>query len=137
MPEGTGRERLRHWKVIFEHFPSGPKCSEYFDAIFVCTGHYWSPRLPDIIHKFRNLRWMHSHAYRRAERFSGMRVAVIGARLSGLEIALQLSEHAEKVGGGEGLGLAMELFIMKIFSIFIKLFLSKYLYNILSSNTEN
>lgn len=88
--------------MIYEQIPSKNRISEDFDAVFVCTGHYWAPRLPEFACKLRKTQWMHSRGFRHAHHFDGMRVAVVGARLSGLEIAMQLVEHAEKVGTTEG-----------------------------------
>ncbi|KAL3079072.1 hypothetical protein niasHS_014854 [Heterodera schachtii] len=85
------------WRIVSEETTSKKRTFvEYFDVVFVCTGHYWCPRIPTFANKLK-IRWAHSHSYRRAEQFAGMHVAVVGANLSGVEIALQLAEHAEKV----------------------------------------
>lgn len=42
---------------------------------------------------------MHSHSYRSAEPFAGKSVVVLGAGLSGLDIAIELSSVNAKVSG--------------------------------------
>lgn len=59
--------------------------SEVFDAVLVANGHYTEPHLPDIpgAAAFPGL-LLHSHNYRRPERFKGQHVAVVGASYSGV-----------------------------------------------------
>lgn len=44
---------------------------------------------------------MHSHTYRCAEPFAGKSVVVLGAGLSGLDIAMELSSVNAKVSGSD------------------------------------
>uniref|UniRef100_A0A183BLE2 Flavin-containing monooxygenase n=1 Tax=Globodera pallida TaxID=36090 RepID=A0A183BLE2_GLOPA len=85
------------WRVEIEDLKKDQKIIvRHFDAIFICSGHHWRGFLPEFVPKLR-LKWVHSHCYRRAENYKGMRVAVVGGQLSGAEIALQLVDYAEKV----------------------------------------
>ncbi|XP_028843955.1 flavin-containing monooxygenase FMO GS-OX-like 4 [Denticeps clupeoides] len=63
-----------------------------FDAVMVCNGHFFDPYIPSIpgLEKFKGS-VMHSHDYRCAENFSGKSVVVLGAGLSGLDIAIELA----------------------------------------------
>jgi hypothetical protein len=58
--------------------------TELFDALLVCNGHYTEPNVPDIpgAAGFPGV-LMHSHNYRRADRFRGQHVTVIGPSYSG------------------------------------------------------
>lgn len=40
---------------------------------------------------------MHSHDYRKPEKFSGKHVVVLGAASSGIDIGLELTDHASHV----------------------------------------
>lgn len=74
-----------------------PSLTNYeFDALFVCTGHYHSPRMPPFA---KNLRkpYIHSHDYRTPKAFEGGTVVVVGAGPSGMDICLQLARTAKKV----------------------------------------
>lgn len=64
--------------------PASAEHTELFDALLVCNGHYTEPNVPDIpgASEFPGL-LMHSHNYRRADRFKGQHVAVIGPSYSG------------------------------------------------------
>ncbi|KAG9274256.1 dimethylaniline monooxygenase N-oxide-forming 2-like [Astyanax mexicanus] len=71
---------------------------ERFDAVMVCNGHFYDPYIPTIpgLEKFKGM-LMHSHDYRNAEPFAGKSVVVLGAGLSGLDIAMELSDVNAKV----------------------------------------
>lgn len=63
---------------------SSSRETHHFDAIFVCSGHYSVPRIPDYIGARYERRWLHSHEYRDANAYRGMRrVAVVNAGFSG------------------------------------------------------
>ncbi|XP_030635372.1 flavin-containing monooxygenase FMO GS-OX-like 4 [Chanos chanos] len=66
--------------------------TDRFDAVLVCNGHFFDPYIPAIsgLGKFTGT-LMHSHDYRSAEPFTGKSVVVLGAGLSGLDIAMELS----------------------------------------------
>ncbi|KAG0706008.1 Flavin-containing monooxygenase FMO GS-OX-like 8 [Chionoecetes opilio] len=65
--------------------------------VYPCS-HYSVPMTPTLtdIDKFRG-RQMHSHEYRTPKPFSGLRVVVLGASVSGLDISLELSTTAKEV----------------------------------------
>ncbi|XP_023688299.2 uncharacterized protein [Paramormyrops kingsleyae] len=72
--------------------------TERFDAVMVCNGHFFEPYIPEIpgLGKFPG-KLMHSHDYRSAEPFSGKSVVVLGAGLSGLDLAMELSSVGTQV----------------------------------------
>ncbi|MEV6390290.1 flavin-containing monooxygenase [Nocardia xishanensis] len=66
-----------------------------YDALVVCNGHHWDPRMPDYPGEFDGV-LMHSHAYN--DPFDpidmrGKRVIVVGMGNSGLDIASELSQR--------------------------------------------
>lgn len=69
--------------------------TETYDAVIVCNGHHWDPRLPDYPGEFDGV-LMHSHAYN--DPFDpidmrGKRIVVVGMGNSGLDIATELSQR--------------------------------------------
>ncbi|XP_064184572.1 uncharacterized protein zgc:77439 [Anguilla rostrata] len=66
--------------------------TERFDAVMVCNGHFYDPYIPAIpgLKNFTGM-LMHGHDYRNPEPFSGKSVVLLGAGLSGLDIAMELS----------------------------------------------
>lgn len=70
----------------------------HFDAVAVCTGHYHAPFVPRLpgLEGFGG-RVSHSHDYRVPAPFSGRRVALLGAKASGVDISGDLVGHAAKV----------------------------------------
>ncbi|MEV0436194.1 NAD(P)-binding domain-containing protein [Nocardia sp. NPDC050413] len=69
--------------------------TEIFDALIVCNGHHWDPRMPDYPGDFDGV-LMHSHAYN--DPFDpidmrGKRIVVVGMGNSGLDIASELSQR--------------------------------------------
>lgn len=77
---------------------AGSQRTERYDAVFVCSGHYSDPYIPEIpgIEHFRG-EVLHSHNYRSPERFSGQTALVLGARNSGIDICHELSTVAVQV----------------------------------------
>ena len=71
---------------------------EAFDAVAVCNGHFCEPQVPDLpdLEQFRG-EALHSHNYRQPEPFSGKRVLVLGASVSGAELARELATVADVV----------------------------------------
>ncbi|XP_036404506.1 dimethylaniline monooxygenase [N-oxide-forming] 2 [Megalops cyprinoides] len=93
------------WDVTTSNGVDGSKTfTERFDAVMVCNGHFYDPYIPDIpgLEKFSGS-LMHSHDYRSAEPFSGKSVVLLGAGLSGLDIAMELSAVNAKVILSHGL----------------------------------
>nr|XP_061787028.1 uncharacterized protein LOC133577326 isoform X1 [Nerophis lumbriciformis]XP_061787029.1 uncharacterized protein LOC133577326 isoform X1 [Nerophis lumbriciformis] len=77
---------------------NGRRRTETFDSVFVCSGHYSDPYIPDVagVDKFKG-RVLHSHAYRSADAFAGLSVVVLGAHASGLDISLELANVGAQV----------------------------------------
>ncbi|XP_069139282.1 uncharacterized protein [Argopecten irradians] len=72
--------------------------TEEFDAVIVCNGHCYKTYTPDIpgMEHFHGT-VIHSKDYRRPEPFSGRTVLVIGASASGLDIAMDIQNHAKQI----------------------------------------
>lgn len=67
-----------------------------FDALAVCNGHHWNPRMPEYPGNFSG-RLMHSHAVKRFADFKDRRVLVIGGGNSACDVAVESSRVAERV----------------------------------------
>ncbi|XP_042287989.1 flavin-containing monooxygenase FMO GS-OX5 isoform X2 [Thunnus maccoyii] len=91
------KEKKTTWEVTSSD-SSGCQKTETFDSVFVCSGHYSDPHIPDIpgIKNFKG-KVLHSHAYRCAETFSGQSVVVLGAKASGLDISMELAKAGVQV----------------------------------------
>ncbi len=76
------------WRVSTEK--NGVLEHKDFDALVVCNGHHWKPRLPEYAGEFSG-QFLHSHAFKRAEPFRGQRVLVIGGGNSACDIAVETS----------------------------------------------
>ncbi|XP_028276900.1 flavin-containing monooxygenase FMO GS-OX-like 4 [Parambassis ranga] len=85
------------WEVTSSD-PSGGVQTETFDSVFVCSGHYSDPHIPDIpgIRSFKG-KVLHSHSYRHAEPYAGQAVVVLGAKASGLDISMELARAGAQV----------------------------------------
>ncbi|XP_026184550.1 flavin-containing monooxygenase FMO GS-OX4 [Mastacembelus armatus] len=85
------------WEVMSSDL-SGCQKTERFDSVFVCSGHYSDPYIPDIpgIENFKG-KVLHSHSYRYAEPFSGQSVVVLGAKASGVDISIELAKVGAQV----------------------------------------
>ncbi len=76
------------WRVITLH--NGVESSRDFDALVVCNGHHYKPRLPEYAGEFTG-QFLHSHAFKRAEPFRDQRILVIGGGNSACDIAVETS----------------------------------------------
>ncbi|KAK2827948.1 hypothetical protein Q5P01_018982 [Channa striata] len=85
------------WEVTSSD-SSGIQKTDVFDSVFVCSGHYSDPHIPEIpgIEHFKG-QVLHSHSYRYAEPFSGRSVVVLGAKASGLDISIELAKVGAEV----------------------------------------
>ncbi|KAM3601033.1 uncharacterized protein V6R79_006387 [Siganus canaliculatus] len=94
--EDDGRQRTA-WEVTAAD-SAGSLRTEIFDSVFVCSGHYSDPHIPDLpgIENFKG-KVLHSHSYRFAEPFSAQSVLVLGARASGLDISIELAKAGAQV----------------------------------------
>uniref|UniRef100_UPI0037E8560F uncharacterized protein n=1 Tax=Semicossyphus pulcher TaxID=241346 RepID=UPI0037E8560F len=92
-----GEQTRTTWEVTSSD-SSGCQQLETFDSVFVCSGHYSDPHIPDIpgIENFKG-KVLHSHSYRYPEPFSGQSVVVLGAKASGLDISIELAKVGAQV----------------------------------------
>jgi cation diffusion facilitator CzcD-associated flavoprotein CzcO len=83
-------------RVSGEGAEGGEETREY-DAIVVGNGHHWDPRWPEppFEGSFDGLE-MHAHDYRDPATFAGKRVVVVGGGNSGVDIARDAADYAEK-----------------------------------------
>ncbi|CAG2231747.1 unnamed protein product [Mytilus edulis] len=72
--------------------------TEEFDAVVVCNGNCSVPKYPDVENQeeFEGL-LLHSMWYRRPENFVDLKVALLGCRYTGIDLAFELSKFAKKV----------------------------------------
>ena len=82
------------WEVETEN--DGHTSTQIFDALCVCNGHHWQPRMPQYPGTF-NGRLMHSHQVKRFSDFRGQRVLVIGGGNSACDVAVESSRVATSV----------------------------------------
>lgn len=61
------------WEVIVKDLTNNEYTTQIYDAIFVCNGHYFAPRIPNIdgANEFKGT-LLHSHDFRTAEAFRGI-----------------------------------------------------------------
>jgi hypothetical protein len=69
--------------------------SRDFDALVVCNGHHWKPRVPEYPGVFTG-EFLHSHSFKRAEPFRGKRVLVIGGGNSACDIAVETARVSSR-----------------------------------------
>ncbi|KAK9721804.1 monooxygenase [Basidiobolus ranarum] len=89
------------WKCVYVQQGEETTC-EYFDAVIVCNGHYTVPYVPDVpglkeFVKANPDRVSHSRQYKKPQGYVDQSVLVIGGGYSGLEIAREITFHADKV----------------------------------------
>ncbi|KYQ51849.1 Flavin-containing monooxygenase FMO GS-OX-like 3 [Trachymyrmex zeteki] len=86
------------WLVTYESLETKTETTKIFDAVVLCNGHYTVGRIPHIpgIESFRG-RCVHSHQYRVPEVYTGKKVCILGASWSGIDIAMEVSQYANKV----------------------------------------
>ncbi|XP_068600335.1 uncharacterized protein [Brachionichthys hirsutus] len=96
--ETTEGDKVRTTWEVTSSDSSGCQKTETFDGVFVCSGHYSDPHIPDIpgIKNFKG-KVLHSHSYKYAEPFSGQSVVVLGAKASGLDISFELAKVGAQV----------------------------------------
>ncbi len=82
------------WMVSTER--DGIETEALFDALAVCNGHHWLPRIPTYPGKF-NGEFIHSHEVKRFSKFTGKRVLVIGGGNSACDVAVESSRVAASV----------------------------------------
>ena len=82
------------WTVTVEK--NGETSSHQFDALAVCNGHHWLPRMPQYPGHFDG-EFIHSHEVKKFSRFAGKRVLVIGGGNSACDVAVESSRVAASV----------------------------------------
>ena len=92
----SGDDEPAAWLV--RSSPAGGVAEEQrFDAVAVCNGHFSVPNVPELpgAESFGGAT-LHSHNYRRPEVFAGQKVVLLGGRASGVDIAIEVAEHARE-----------------------------------------
>jgi thioredoxin reductase len=82
------------WTVTVEK--NGETSSHQFDALAVCNGHHWLPRMPQYPGHFDG-EFIHSHEVKKFSRFAGKQVLVIGGGNSACDVAVESSRVAASV----------------------------------------
>lgn len=82
------------WEITIEH--EGVQQVYYFDALAVCNGHHWNPRMPTYPGNFAGS-LLHSHDVKRFEIFKDKKVLVIGGGNSACDVAVESSRVAASV----------------------------------------
>lgn len=82
------------WLVTIEQ--SGLISTHEFDALAVCNGHHWQPRMPEYPGIFSG-EFIHSHVVKRFSRFDNKRVLVIGGGNSACDVAVESARVAKSV----------------------------------------
>jgi thioredoxin reductase len=88
------RNTAGKWVVSFEQF--GATSTREFDALAVCNGHHWHPRIPEYPGQFSG-EFIHSHVVKRFSKFLDKRVLVIGGGNSACDVAVESSRVAKSV----------------------------------------
>jgi thioredoxin reductase len=82
------------WEVTTEK--EGRTDTAVFDALAVCNGHHWQPRMPDYPGHFDGI-FLHSHQVKRFSVFRDKKVLVIGGGNSACDVAVESSRVARQV----------------------------------------
>ncbi|KAF5274056.1 hypothetical protein FQR65_LT04454 [Abscondita terminalis] len=79
------------WVVTFKNLLTKTTNSRLYDYVFVCNGHYRFPRVPVIPGQnlYQGIQ-IHSRDYRNSKMCQNKRVLIIGASISGVDIANQV-----------------------------------------------
>lgn len=86
------------WIVTTQDLQNEEKNNKVYDAVMVCNGHYSVPYIPDMpdLSNFEGI-LIHSHDYRDNAEFRDLKVAILGAGASGIDIALEVATVAKEV----------------------------------------
>ncbi|CAK9833794.1 Flavin-containing monooxygenase FMO GS-OX-like 3 [Anthophora retusa] len=86
------------WMVTYQDLESKVEITKAFDTVVLCNGHYSVGHIPHIpgIESFPGGS-IHSHQYRVPEVYARKKVCILGASWSGIDIAMEVSQYAEKV----------------------------------------
>lgn len=95
------RPRIRLSTRVHQVEPTGPGWSvdeEPFDAVVIANGHYNVPHHPRLPGRDKtHIAVSHSLEYRRPHGFRDQRVVLVGAKASGLDLALEIGTVAQTV----------------------------------------
>lgn len=83
-------------KWVVTILKDGIETQETFDALAVCNGHHWLPRMPIYEGHFDG-EYLHSHHVKRFSHFKDKRVLVIGGGNSACDVAVESSRVAASV----------------------------------------
>ncbi|CAH0044560.1 unnamed protein product [Clonostachys solani] len=101
--EGTGHWRIRTSRLVTTRTSYKMEGETWrFDAVVVATGRYGVPRVPDVpgLSTWKRMfpdRLMHAKQYRTPTSFRDKRVLIIGAFISALEVARELTDNGAMV----------------------------------------
>ncbi|XP_041969175.1 senecionine N-oxygenase-like [Aricia agestis] len=86
------------WRVEYQNVVTKEMYVEYYDFVFVGTGHTTTPLMPNIpgTAKF-NGSVIHSHDYREPDRYEGRRVLIVGGGPSGMDIGIDVAEVCKRL----------------------------------------
>lgn len=87
------------WLIRVRDLKKGAASTYTFDAVIVCNGHFSNPFYPSIkgMEHFKE-QSLHSHYFRKPDKYTGKKVLVIGGGPSGIDIARMVGQVADKVG---------------------------------------
>eukprot|EP01120_Amphizonella_sp_Union-15-10_P010726 TRINITY_DN438_c0_g1_i2.p1 TRINITY_DN438_c0_g1~~TRINITY_DN438_c0_g1_i2.p1 ORF type:complete len:435 (-),score=42.11 TRINITY_DN438_c0_g1_i2:42-1346(-) len=85
------------WKITYQDDKQNIK-EDSFDYVLICTGHHWKPRMPNFegMDNFPGIQ-NHSSCYKEPYPYVGKKVIVVGIGNSGVDIAVELAQHASEV----------------------------------------
>ncbi|XP_078046172.1 uncharacterized protein LOC144474783 isoform X1 [Augochlora pura] len=94
----TQRNGQTIWMITYEDLLTKAETTKTFDTVVVCNGHYTVGHVPHIpgIETFPGGQ-IHSHQYRLPELYARKTVCILGASWSGIDIAMEVAQYAEKV----------------------------------------
>ncbi|XP_076303151.1 uncharacterized protein LOC143221650, partial [Lasioglossum baleicum] len=86
------------WMITYVDMETKVETTKTFDVVVLCNGHYTVGHIPHIpgIESFPSGS-IHSHQYRKPEVYARKKVCILGASWSGIDIAMEVSQYAEKV----------------------------------------
>ncbi len=82
------------WTITVEK--DGVESVYSFDALVVCNGHHWLPRMPEYPGTFSG-EFIHSHDVKRFSKFKDKKILVIGGGNSACDVAVESSRVAKSV----------------------------------------
>lgn len=84
------------FQVCVRHLKTGAEETRPYRAVLVCNGHHWQPKLPRFPGEFQG-ETTHSRHYRNPQGLAGLNVLVVGIGNSGVDIACEAAEVANRV----------------------------------------